>query len=347
MIRKKFTFAAATLAVCVLTVLLLYYEPYASEAVRSALTLFFRRVLPPLFPYMVLSRMIVSMELLSPVGRRMHLSRMFRLPDRAASVVLTGLLCGFPVGAAGTCTLYENVGIGKRDAGRLTALSSNTGPAFLLGTVAVLWNSRVYGIFLFAVQTFSALLLAFFAARLIPADTENGGTDTVSCCGCGTFPEELCRAVSDSASGCLTVCAYIVFFRITAVLFSQILPALTPVFSVLFEFSSGCADGAALGGNAGSFMTGFAVGSAGLSVMMQNYNFIGRHGIPVRVLWLTKGMQGLLCGTASVLFHHVCPADTGAVSAVFTESFSLNNGITVLSLLFLLSKLHKISNRGI
>ncbi len=347
MIRKKITFAAATLAVCVLTVLLLFYETYTSEAIRATLALFIGRVLPPLFPYMVLSRVIVSLDLLSPFGHRMNLPRLFRLPESAASVFLTGLLCGFPVGAAGTCTLYENGGIGRQDAGRLTALASNTSPAFLLGTVAALWNSRAYGVFLFAVQTVSALFLAFLAARLVPADTDiRHGKESASV-RCGSFTEELCLAVSESASACLTVCAYIIFFRVLSVLFSQMIPVMTPVFSVLFEFSSGCADGAAVGGYTGIFMTGFAVGSAGLSVMMQNYNFIGRYGIPTKVLWLTKVLQGLLCGTVSVLFYFVFPPDGGSTSVVFAESFSLNEGITVLSVLFLLSKLYKISNRVI
>lgn len=345
MIRQKIAFAVSTLAVCVLTVLLLVCGPYAAEAVRSALALFVSRVLPPLFPYMVLSRMIVSMDLLAPLTRRKNPARLFRLPDRAASVLLTGLLCGFPVGAAGTCTLYENGGIGRRDAGRLAALSSNTGPAFVLGTVAALWNSRAYGVFLFSVQTLSALILAFFAARRIPPDTvcteEPGEKETSA--GCGTFSAELCRGISESASACLTVCAYIVFFRVLAAICSLFCPGMAPVFGVLFEFSTGCADGASLGGYAGIFLTGFAVGSAGLCVMMQNYNYLGRHGISVKPLWLTKILQGLLCGTASAAFFRWVPLDPGGSSAVFAETFSLNAGIVLLSVLLLLSKVYKIS----
>ncbi|MBQ7312965.1 MAG: hypothetical protein IJW81_05230, partial [Clostridia bacterium] len=163
----------------------------------------------------------------------------------------------------------------------------------------------------------------------------------------GTFPEEMCRAVSESASACLCVCAYIVFFRVTGVLLSRLIPAMTPVFGVLFEFSTGCADGAAVGGYTGIFMTGFAVGCAGLSVMMQNYNFIGRRGIPAKLLWITKGIQGIVCGTASVLFyriHPLVPAESTAVSGLY---FSWNAGILTLAVPLLLSKLYKISKRGI
>lgn len=345
MVNKKITFAITTLAVCFLTILLLLYEPYTSDAIRDTLALFINRVLPPLFPYMVISKLMVSMDLLAPLSRLMHFDRLFRLPSGASSVVFTGLLCGFPVGAAGTCTLYENGQISKTSAGRLAALSSNTSPAFLFGTVAALWSSKAYGGFLFAVQTVSAIVIAYIAARLMPKeDTAKDEGDKPQT---RPFTEELCRAVSESASACLAVCAYIVFFRVMAVLFSTLIPSMAKVFSVIFEFSSGCVDGAAAGGIGGIFMTGFAVGSAGLSVMMQNYNFIGRYGIPTKVLWMTKGLQGLICGAASMLFYLVCPLETVGTAAVFGEYFSWNAVVLMLSALFLLSKLYKISKHVI
>ena len=345
MIRKKISFAAATFTVCVLTVLLLLYEPYTSEAIRDTLALFVRRVLPPLFPYMVLSKVMVSLDLLAPLSRFPGLGRLFRLPERASSVVFTGLLCGFPVGAAGTCTLYESGGISKEDAGRLAALSSNTGPAFLLGTVAALWGSKAYGAFLLAVQTASAAVIAFLMARSSPKEPERPGS-------CAAVPErrlteELCRAVSESASACLSVCAYIVFFRVVAVLMSRLIPVFAPVSAVLFELSSGCADGAAAGGMRGIFMTGFAAGSAGLSVMMQNYNFLERYGIPMKALWITKGLQGIVCGAASALFYLVSPLKPAGSAAVFADTFSRNAVTAVLSALFVLSKIHKISKHVI
>lgn len=345
MVNKKITFAVTTLAVCFLTILLLLYEPYTSDAIRDTLVLFINRVLPPLFPYMVISKLMVSMDLLSPLSRSMGIGRLFRLPSGASSVVFTGLLCGFPVGASGTCTLYENGQISKASAGRLAALSSNTSPAFLFGTVAALWNSKAYGGFLFAVQTVSAVLIAYIAARFMKK--ESNAENKNSMAENRPFTEELCKAISESASACLAVCAYIVFFRVMAVLFSTLIPAMAKVFSVIFEFSSGCVDGAAVGGTRGIFMTGFAVGSAGLSVMMQNYNFIGRYGIPTKMLWLTKGIQGLVCGTASVLFYLVHPLQAVGTAAVFGEYFSWNAVVLVLSTLFLLSKLYKIAKHMI
>jgi len=345
MIFRKILFAAATLTVCFLAVLLLVYEPYASEAVRDTLALFVHRVLPPLFPYMVIARLTVSFDLLAPFGRRMRLNRLFRLPDCAASVILTGLLCGFPVGAAGACTLHEQGRISSGAAGRLTALSANAGPAFVMGTVAALWNSGRYGVFLWLVQTMSAVLIAGIAARTCRVEEPSEKTGELPAA--GTFSGEMCRAVSESASACLCVCAYIVFFRVTAVLLSRLIPAMAPVFSVLFEFSTGCADGASIGGYAGIFMTGFAVGSAGLSVMMQNYNFIGRRGIPAKMLWITKALQGIVCGTASMLFYRIHPLVPAGSAAVSGLHFSWNAGILTLAVLLLLSKIYKISKRGI
>ncbi len=345
MVNKKILFALTTLSVGGLTVLLLIYEPYTSEAIVDTLALFVRRVLPPLFPYMVISKLMVSMELLSPLSQFLGIGRWFRLPDEAASVVFTGLLCGFPVGAAGTASLYADGRISKADAGRLVALSSNTSPAFLFGTVAALWGSKIYGGVLFAVQTLSAVGIAWVLARISREETVVETKKEVQ--SAAVFTEELCRAVSESAAACLSVCAYIVFFRVMAVLFSLLFPSMAKVFGMIFEFSSGCVDGATLGGMTGMFMTGFALGAAGLSVMMQNYNFLGRYEISMKPLWVTKGLQGILCGTASMLFYRICPLESCRTAAVSGEAFSWNTGILMLCVLFLLSKLYKISRRGI
>ncbi len=346
MVNKKIVFALTTLFVGGLSVLLLHYEPYTSEAIIDTLALFTLRVLPPLFPYMVISKLMVSMELLSPFSRWLGVGKLFRFPSVAASVIFTGFLCGFPVGAAGTATLYADGRIDKTDAGRLAALSSNASPAFVLGTVAAMWGSKVYGGFLFAVQTLSAIGLAWVFARNTGKENKEKETSEKEKMS-ASFPEEFCAAISESATACLSVCAYIVFFRVMAVLFSLIFPWMTNVFGVLFEFSSGCADGAAVGGIAGIFMTGFAVGAAGLSVMMQNYNFLGQYGIPMKTLWITKGIQGLLCGGASMLFYRLCPLESCKTAAVSGDAFSWNAGILMLCALFLLSKLYKISKRGI
>ncbi len=348
MVKKKILFALIPLSVGCMTVLLLVYEPYTSEAIVDTLALFIRRVLPPLFPYMVISKLMVSMDLLAPLRRFFRIGQIFRLPSETASVVFTGLLCGFPVGAIGTASLYEERRISKMDAARLVALSSNTSPAFVLGTVAALWGSKVYGGFLFAVQTLSAIGIAWLIAKRTkyketPQEKEKGVSGKVPV----AWTEAFCKAVSESAAACLSVCAYIVFFRVIAVVCSLLLPSMTKIFAVIFEFSSGCVDGAAVGGIMGIFMTGSAVGSAGLSVMMQNYNFIGRYGIPTRFLWLTKGLQGVICGGASVLFYMVCPLESCKTSTVSGDAFSWNTGILMLSSLFLLSKLYKISKRVI
>ncbi len=344
MTHKKIIFSFTTLGVCCMTVLLLIYEPYASEAIRKSLSLFINNVLPPLFPYMVMSRLIVSLDLLAPVSRVTRVNRLFGMPECSSSVIFTGLLCGFPVGAAGTCTLYENGRISKKDASRLVALSSNTSPAFIIGTVTALWNSKKYGLFLYLVQIVSALAIAF-AIHLLCQHSEGVIPERSVQEDKHSFTNELCRAVSDSATACLAVCAYIVFFRVAAVLCTKLIPSMAQVFSVVFEFSSGCVDGAAYGGITGIFMTGFAVGFAGLSVMMQNYNFIGRCGLPIRVLVVTKLLQGIVCATASALFYLLCPLAPVSTTSVFGEYFSWNAVLLVLSTLILMSKIYNISNR--
>lgn len=328
MIRKKLAFATASLTVALFSVLLLVYEREVGETIHDTLSIFVCHVLPSLFPFMVLSRLTVSIGLLDPLSRVLRLHRPFRLPNAASSVILTGLLCGFPIGALGVCTLYENGELDYDEAGRLAALASNTGPAFLLGTVSSLWASKTYGVFLYVLQLLSALLIAYATARITSGRVRKARHSTALPSECGrrirvgdsSFSAELCSAISESASACLAVCAYIVFFRTVAVLLGHIFTKAS-FLSVLLELSSGCLEGARVGGSVGCFMTGLSVGAAGLSVMLQNYSFLGRYELPMKYLLVTKIIQGLFCGGASVLFCRIFPQllNGGGAKDVFGE----------------------------
>lgn len=346
MIRKKLAFATASLTVAFFSVLLLVYEREVGETIHDTLSIFVCHVLPSLFPFMVLSRLTVSIGLLDPLSHVLCLHRPFRLPNSASSVILTGLLCGFPIGALGVCTLYENGELDDDDAGRLAALASNTGPAFLLGTVSSLWGSKSYGVFLYVLQLLSALIIAYVTVRITSGRVREVRHSTASSNeriqkGDRSFSTELCTAISESASACLAVCAYIVFFRTVTVLLGHIFSG-TSFLSVLLELSSGCLEGARVGGTVGCFMTGFSVGAAGLSVMLQNYSFLGRYDLPMKYLLITKVLQGLFCGGASVLFYRIFPQllNVGCAKDVFGEVTSgVSAPLSMLIALLLLSRL--------
>ncbi len=339
MAKRKFITTVLTLSVCFMITLFLLYEDEASNAARKALALAASYVIPTLFPYMVISSVIISFDLFEPVYRHIPSDKIFFLPRSSASVILTGLLCGFPVGASGTCKLYENGKISKDDASRLCAVSSNTSPAFIIGTVGGMWGKK-YAVFLLAIQTLSAMVIGI-CLRGKRGNTSLKVTENPHKHSANDIASVLCRAVSESSFSCLSVCGYIVFFRVTAVILSKVIPQLTDIFSVIFEFSSGCAIGASRGGIYGICLTGFAVGFSGLSVFMQTLNLIGRHPIPFSAVFVTKLAQGAILSASSAVFYLLFSPDSA--SASFSEMIEFAD-ISPLCMIFMLLAVSLVFN---
>lgn len=106
------------LAVCILT------EPTACIGyAKNALLLWFLKILPTLFPFMVISGIIIRMNLTS------------YFPSASAYGILVGFFCGFPMGALTACTMYEEKQITQKEAEYLCAFTNNMGPVYFCSYV--------------------------------------------------------------------------------------------------------------------------------------------------------------------------------------------------------------------
>lgn len=283
--------------------LLLKYDTLAADTALTALHDCVTRVIPSLFPYMVLSSFILALDLMRPLYRFIPMS-VFKLPSCTAPVLITGLLCGFPVGAAGCASLYQSGRITKDEASRLCAISGHTSPAFLIGTVGALWDSKEFGAVLYG----AGLVFALFSGIVMRFGCTSGVSDQY-------YPQTavpkavpaFCKAVTDAASSCLAVTGFIVFFRVACAAVTTVLPAMSDAFTATFEFSRGVIRGAELGGICGAAMTGFAVGFAGLSVFMQTMKYLSADEIPFLRVLVTKVLEGFFTAAVAVIYYHFHP----------------------------------------
>lgn len=316
MLKRKALTSLSAILVCLLLSLLLIFEKDAADAAREALSLSVGSVIPALFPYMVVSSVIISLDLLIPVYSLIPTEKLFGLPRVSAQVILCGLICGFPIGALGAKRLYTNGSITKAQAAKLWAISSQTSPSFLIGAVGGWWHSPGFGLFLYICQIIFALIAGLILSRVGNEREELSAEDPPEKC---TFMGALCRGISESSLSCLAITGYIVFFRVFAVMTSAVLPPLAPIFMTVFEFSTGAFFGSTTGGITGAAITGFAVGFSGLAVFMQCVNFTEKHGIPSGYYVMLKLCEGLFLGAAAAIFAKIIPLypTTSVFSPVF------------------------------
>lgn len=132
---KKSFFPFAAVAVLVL---LLTHPHLSFQGASHGLLLWYQTVLPTLLPFMICSNVIVSLGginlLTAPV--RPVLKKILRLSDAGSYVLISGLLCGYPMGAK-TCSEFIEQGRITPSEGRyLLSISNHPSPMFLLGYVA-------------------------------------------------------------------------------------------------------------------------------------------------------------------------------------------------------------------
>lgn len=133
------------LAVCILT------EPTACIGyAKDALLLWFLKILPTLFPFMVISGIIIRMNLTS------------YFPSAGIYGILVGFFCGFPMGALTACTMYEEKQITQKEAEYLCAFTNNMGPvyfcSYVLPTLGIT-NKLPYLIAMYGIPLLYGLLL--------------------------------------------------------------------------------------------------------------------------------------------------------------------------------------------
>ena len=124
-----------------------------SQSVKNALNTGLNVLLPSLFPFFVISDLMIDI-LSSDSGAVSSLyKKIFKMPKSTFGVFISGIISGYPVGAAQAYQLYENNIITKKDAEDLICFTNNSGPLFLICAVGcAMLGSMKAGIVLYIIH---------------------------------------------------------------------------------------------------------------------------------------------------------------------------------------------------
>jgi sporulation integral membrane protein YlbJ len=131
----------AALLIAVLTAALVMNPRIYTASIVDGFGLFARAVLPSLFPFLVLSKMFLSVggfEGAEKTGGKIF-EKLYGVPSVGVSVFLTALLGGYPVGAKMTADMYLDGALTKKEARTAAILSSVASPPFIFGFVGGLF----------------------------------------------------------------------------------------------------------------------------------------------------------------------------------------------------------------
>ena len=185
-------------------VLLILDTKIALTAALQGIDLCLKAVIPSLFPFYFLSAIINDRLLGTNIKIARPLACLCKMPEGSASILLLGLLGGYPVGASCICEAYRNGTLKWSQATRMLAFCNNAGPAFLFGMLSAVIVDRTALWVLWFIHILSALLVGMFMP-----DTDRAAV-TVTHIPTLTPSQAMHNSVRNMGS----VCGWIVLFRI-------------------------------------------------------------------------------------------------------------------------------------
>lgn len=225
MIRKKLGLTCGALAF----VILILDSRAAAQAAAEGVEVCIRTMIPCLFPLFLLSGYLTS-----SLNGGKTIAKLFHCPENCASVLLTGLLGGYPVGAKQSAAAYRAGMITRAQGDRLLWFCSQAGPSFLFGIAASQTGGVRVGWMLWCIQILSALSVAW----MLPM--EPGCSNTVK------LTDKLKNNVMASALNAMaSVCGWVIVFSVV-ISFSKrwLLWALPEILQILIcgilELTNGC-----------------------------------------------------------------------------------------------------------
>ena len=174
---KKSLFPAATLSALSLLFLLLKPE-IALAGARDGLNLWAFVVLPTLLPFMLCSTAAAQSGGISLLTAPFSplLEGVFGLSEAGSYTLLTGLLCGYPMGAR-TCARFRAQGLlSAPEAKVLLAVSNHPSPMFLLGYVMAGLASLCPAALFLAAVYLPILPIAVLAAKIYRFSPSSAGS---------------------------------------------------------------------------------------------------------------------------------------------------------------------------
>ena len=271
----------------------------AMEGIRMCIEV----IIPSLFPFIVVSNFLCASLIGTHLPGLNCIGSFFQLPKGSESLIVVGLLGGYPVGAQLIGDAYKRGSLDKRSAHILLGYCNNAGPAFIFGVISSLFSRPKITIIIWAIHILSALGAGYLLPRpkMHKAHIDNQCTNT------------LVKALHNSILAITSVCGWVIIFKILITYISLFLKGKVSqlcmiTLSGLFELSNGCIQLSGCSNEQIRFLLSVVFLNLGsICVLLQTASVTEKLGlglyIPGKII--QAGIGVLLClVTTPLLFHH-------------------------------------------
>lgn len=352
----------AALAVFISLAALVMFPSEAVSSAKDGLELCMNVIIPSLFPFFVLSNMIVELGLIRYIGRLLEglMRPVFNVGGNCAAAFALGIIGGYPVGAKTAINLYEKGWCSKSEAERLLSFCNNSGPAFILGVVgAGIFSSSKIGLMLYLAHIAASIVVGvIFRFHRSKDDTPLTSVTRKPTYEAVRFTTAFTESVKNAFSSTLSICGFVIFFTVVIrmLFLTGVIGGLSGVIAKLLapagfgkewaeklligliEISSGVWSlQSAAGTLTGKLsMAAFILGWAGLSVHFQVLSFIGTSGLSTKTYIGGKALHGIISAVFVYFLSNLLPLEapvshylaqqlTGIAALDFTTALTVSS----------------------
>ena len=234
-----------------MTLGILTHSGLAGSYVLEGLNVWYQYAIPALFPFMVLSGIMIklglaerAMKIFTPL-----LGRLYQTNPIENYVILIGFLCGFPMGARTIAQLIKEGKLSQRDAKWLLSFCNNLGPAYIIGYLFPLLGFSPSPKYLFGIYGLP-LIYGWVLRRTYYCPKKHAMTsiekDSVpgnKTIGMASFGSMIWMALRESIESAikslLTLGGYLVFFCLLNFFPRILFQKPQPILGLLFEITTG------------------------------------------------------------------------------------------------------------
>jgi len=262
-------FISVSLALCALLGLIICPTAAAGGA-KSGLLLCSGVIIPSLFPFAVLSNVLMGLGLPQRLGKVFApvTKRLFGVSGTGSTAFFLGIAGGYPLGAISVSELYAKGALQKKEAERLLGFCNNCGPAFIISVAgSAVFGSVKIGFFLYLIHVISA-----FLTGVLISGRHAGKTASPLPAKSAGLSEAFTDSVKRAAAAMVTVCGFVVFFSVLVGLLDEAgtLSSLSGAISVYLKtelhFSRSLLTGFLELGTGTSSLIGLSVSAVNLSL---------------------------------------------------------------------------------
>jgi sporulation integral membrane protein YlbJ len=290
---------------------------------------------------------------------------LFNLPGSCGIAFLMGIISGYPVGAKMAGDLYSKGLCSKTEAERMTAFCNNSGPLFIVGSVACgMLNNPEFGLILYLSHiigsVITGIIYRFYKNNYIDHTIKKTNINKIR--NVDSFSQVFTNAIINSVNLVLFIAGFIIFFAVLSDMLKTlgivdyicyismtIIPSinndlLTALIYGFLEITNGLflLSKSTIGIDTKLVFTSLIIGWAGLSVHFQVAGILFKHNFNLKPYLIGKTIQSITSAIIAILFlklnifHNVNTVSLISYNGVKSISF-YNYQISIIFILIILT----------